>query len=353
MFEIGTLTKDELRLIEKGPIAVFLLVAVADGKIDDKELKMFSKMVERVLEKDSHELTKRMMLMALLGAEELMPLLLNSGNPEGVLREFAQLLDHKVGDPDATHVKLTLIGLAKKIGEASGGFLGFGKKISEDEEIAIARIAEILNSSSAQPAPKLTDEELEAWDGEKSRMLEVFLGKEHDMVLHAMIPYAVGGTLDLYYYPNDIEGVAIATKELAETPSSGSGNDHFTVYELAMFTKYSLDMDQAYNADVPFGRAHLNINSILNTIAGYSSEATLNPNETCEFPGEMKDIGGKCLIFDAYNSPSSANFGVLAVIEIFRSEMEFARANGGAALLQKLKDAGCYPYSDMERNPVV
>jgi len=47
--------------------------------------------------------------------------------------------------------------------------------------------------------------------------MEAILGKEHDMVMHAMIPYAIGGGLDLYYFPNKIEGVAIATKELSES----------------------------------------------------------------------------------------------------------------------------------------
>jgi hypothetical protein len=43
----------------------------------------------------------------------------------------------------------------------------------------------------------------------------------------------------------------------------------------------------------------------------------------------------------------------MVVMEIFRKEMDFARANGGAALLEKLKLAGHYPYSDLDRDPVV
>jgi len=41
-----------------------------------------------------------------------------------------------------------------------------------------------------------------------------------------------------------------------------------------------------------------------------------------------------------------------AIIEVFRSEMDFARENGGASLLQRLDDAGHYPYSDLDREPV-
>jgi hypothetical protein len=32
--------------------------------------------------------------------------------------------------------------------------------------------------------------------------------------------------------------------------------------------------------------------------------------------------------------------------------MEFSRANGGEELFKKLKEAGYYPYSDLDRKPV-
>ena len=67
-------------------------------------------------------------------------------------------------------------------------------------------------------------------------------------------------------------------------------------------------------------------------------------------------MGGKCLIFDAYTSPGDAGpdgLGLLLVMEIFRSEMEYAMQNGGSALLTLLKDHGHYPYSDLNRSPVV
>ena len=44
--------------------------------------------------------------------------------------------------------------------------------------------------------------------------------------------------------------------------------------------------------------------------------------------------------------------GLLAIIEIFRSEMEFAREHGGEELLSQLKEHGHYPYSDLDRDPV-
>ena len=211
----------------------------------------------------------------------------------------------------------------------------------------------MFGKKEPEPMPEVDEEMLELWATEKDRLMEQILGKEHDMVMHAMIPYAVGGALDLYYYPNEIEGVGIATKELSVSPQEGSGNDVFGLYELVMFTRHALDLDAAKDPETPFGKAHGNICSFLNVMAPYSAQATLNPRETCEFPQEMEGVGGKCLIFDAYEMPvAGGGFGVLLVIEVFRSEMEFARENSGAELLQRLKDAEFYPYSDLDRPEV-
>jgi hypothetical protein len=69
----------------------------------------------------------------------------------------------------------------------------------------------------------------------------------------------------------------------------------------------------------------------------------------------MPRVGEKCLIFDGYACHSddvAENFGLLAIIEVFRSEMEYARKHGGAQLLKRLKSKGYYPYSDLDREPV-
>jgi hypothetical protein len=200
------------------------------------------------------------------------------------------------------------------------------------------------------------DEAARNWYDRKSELMEQSLGPAHGTVMHSIIPYPVGG-LDLYYYPlvPDTAGTAIATKELSELPDQGSSNEFYRSYELVMFTRHALDLDSADDLDTAFGRIHRTINAILDCIAPYSAEATLNPRETCEFPEDMKAVGGRCLIFDGYTPHSEDQvqpFGLLAVIEVFRSEMDFARENGGAALIARLKEKGAYPYSDLDRDPV-
>ena len=194
------------------------------------------------------------------------------------------------------------------------------------------------------------------WDKKKSKYLESLLGKEHDIVMHAIIPFAIGGGLDLYYYPNGISGTAIATKELVDCDGNGPSNKVYPAYELVMFTKHTLNLDDAKDDMTPFGRAHRNLNSILNLIARYSTEATLNPKDTCEFPKEIEGVGGKCLVFDGYSPTDNlgpGRMGLLLIMEVFRSEMTFAMENNSDKLLQMLKDASHYPYSDLDRQPVV
>lgn len=200
-------------------------------------------------------------------------------------------------------------------------------------------------------APEEPDDN--AWDDQKSERMEAILGKEHNMVMHALIPYEIGGGFDLYYYPHGIPGTAIATKELAPSPGEGSSNDLFDCYELVMFTRHPVNLDEADDENTDFGRAHTLIERILACIGPYSEQATLNPNETCEFPEDMERIGGKCLIFDSYPSDAQkSDFGLLTPIHIHRSEMDFAREHGGRVLIDRLKDAGHYPYSDLDRPPV-
>ena len=217
------------------------------------------------------------------------------------------------------------------------------------------RIKQFFTRSKPQPEEDPTEKIAAEWDETKSKFMQVFLGREHDMVMHAIIPFAVGGTLDLYYYLDMIPGTTIATKELTTLPAEGSSNRIFACYEIAMFTRHELNLELARNKSTPFGHAHSTINHILNCIGPYSADVMLNPNETCEFPADMPDVGGKCLIFDAYgvqNLEERQLFGIMAIIEIHRSEMDFARAEGGAKLIERLKEAGHYPYSDLDRQPV-
>jgi hypothetical protein len=62
-----------------------------------------------------------------------------------LLQKTGALLDRKLNADDANKVKVTLVMIGKHIAESSGGgFLGFGKKISKDEKLALAGIIHCL-----------------------------------------------------------------------------------------------------------------------------------------------------------------------------------------------------------------
>ncbi len=132
------------------------------------------------------------------------------------------------------------------------------------------------------------DEIAQQWYETKTAMMVDLLGAEQEVVMHALIPYCVGGGLDLYYFPNGIPGTAVATKELCELPGKGSTNDDFDNYELVMFTRHPISLKDAKDRSSPFGAVHRSINAILGCIAPYSAQAKLNPRETCEFPEDME-----------------------------------------------------------------
>ena len=54
-----------------------------------------------------------------------------------------------------------------------------------------------------------------------------------------------------------------------------------------------------------------------------------------------------------HTDPVAGKFGLLAVIEVFRSEMLYAASTAAANCIELLKSKGHYPYSDLEdRSPV-
>jgi hypothetical protein len=193
-----------------------------------------------------------------------------------------------------------------------------------------------------------------SWLDKKLAWMEHWLGEEHDQVCQSAVPFDQGGGLDLHYYPNTWEGTGIATQTLSRGPDRGPSNVAFKNYELLMVTPESLDLDAAFDLESDFGRAHHSIMVTLECIARFSLETTLNPGETCEFPSSLGVIGGHCLIFDGIGvQAEQIEFGVLLLIDIHPDEMTFALEHGGGELLDRLRKAGHYPYSDRKRKSVV
>ena len=186
--------------------------------------------------------------------------------------------------------------------------------------------------------------------------LEFVMGKSADLVGHAIIPFDLGGAVDMYYFPNGIKGTGFATMELLQPDGTGPVPNKLGTYELVAFTK--LDYVQDKEETNPFNIIERRACGILTGIGSYSFSAKLDPLETCEMPTKEGEPN-ICLIFDEFK-PEGKEFtvgnrkhGLLLIMEVHRDEMEFAINNGTAKLIEKLKDAGYYPYSDLDRKSVI
>lgn len=203
---------------------------------------------------------------------------------------------------------------------------------------------------------EFTEEEYEKDYELKSEGLENVLGKMHHLVGHAIIPFAVGGAVDMYYFPNHIKGTGFATMELLDPDGNGPKKNRIGTYELVAFTKY--DYNTSEDTQTPFNLMERKACGFLTAIGMYASQAVLNPKETVEIPnGENEE--NTCLIFDLYERDGkqfkvgTRTHHLLLCMQLFRSEMDYARANGSEQLFNLLKEKGYYPYSDLDRAPVL
>ena len=224
-----------------------------------------------------------------------------------------------------------------------------------------------LFAKRTQPTkPWFTDEEYNSDYKLKLQGLESVLGKVHNMVGHAVHPFAFGGMVDMYYFPNHIKGTGFATMELINPDGNGPLPNEYGTYELVAFTKHDYGDDA--EDQTPFQRIERRMCWIFSSLGMYSREAVLRPNEACILhPDHEEDI---CLAFDLYQ-PDNREFQIgdrkhhlLLCVEVFKSELEYvheqkngskvyAYNNGAEELFNKLKQAGVYPYSDLDRESVV
>lgn len=211
-----------------------------------------------------------------------------------------------------------------------------------------------------QKSEEISEQQFDEFFNLKEKAMENILGEMYGVVGHAIIPFQIGGAVDMYYFPNTIEGTTFATMELIEFETRGPIPNRNGMFELIAFTKHKVNKRIGEMADPedPFEKIERRMCGVFTRIGNYSFQAKLEPGETCEIPGKEGEEN-ICLIFDEYRSEGKVfmikgkNYGLLICIELFRSEMEYAMQYGSQELFSLLKQKGYYPYSDLDRQPVV
>ena len=204
------------------------------------------------------------------------------------------------------------------------------------------------NKGEVRPSA-FSDEEFNQHYEQKKQGLERILGPMYEYVGHAIMPFSVGGSVDMYYFPNHKPGTAFVTMELIQPDGSGPVANWHGTYEFVAFSKHQLSNSEDAKE---FNSIERRLCGIFTKIVFYAFDAKLNPNDTCEVPNDDKP--NNSIIFSKYDdfSIGDSKHHLLLCIEVFASELAFARENSTSQLIEKLRDAGHYPYSDLDRLPV-
>ena len=243
----------------------------------------------------------------------------------------------------------------------------------------------------------------------KTQYYEKILGKQFTLCIEPEGSLSEGGRLGVYYYRKSrYGGVFLLTKQLASPEFFRPVCDGFDSYELAIASREPFFFDD-------FGRELPNYEELALTYAnlyGYLTQAaqyvwnnvSVAPYHTLELADEKNPL---YFVFDALDKPeiieveASARdalddyamqsestqksqealsldealqmysdsesdmsekrnesvkhtFGVLVMIALHKSEIEYIRAHAGSAkiLLQKLKEQNRWPFSDLTRPPI-
>lgn len=139
------LTDEHRQALTLAPLLVFLLVAAADGTIDEKEVKAFQKELIHGIATDS-DLMLGVIVRLLANFEQYMGVLqANKVNPIESIIDISVILRERVAEDEAEKFKRAMLSIGKKVAEASGGLFGvFGSKISKQEQAALDALAALL-----------------------------------------------------------------------------------------------------------------------------------------------------------------------------------------------------------------
>jgi len=182
----------------------------------------------------------------------------------------------------------------------------------------------------------------EEWWNARTEAMQVILGPMDDMVVHAVIPFdfgfEAGGLADVISFSGYLDGIVYATSELigrdAQIP-----ND-LVNYELMI----------CFRKRDEWGP------NLLSRLAYYTRDARLNPRETMElgsFSPEGSTLAGFLFYKFATFRVRDRNAGLLPCLGITQAEMEACMGGKTDHVIQRLKEAGIYPYTDFERPSVI
>lgn len=143
--EDSELKEEEWDVLSLGLVATFVLVATADGKVGDKEIKAFADFIEVLT--DAADLSPAVQAAARISNnfDKLLLIVLSGTVPKPqYVFDALELVALRLSTQDLQAYKQIAMTIAEKTAEAEGGFLGLGSKISAEERKVLDGLKELL-----------------------------------------------------------------------------------------------------------------------------------------------------------------------------------------------------------------
>jgi len=171
-------------------------------------------------------------------------------------------------------------------------------------------------------------------------VLEAKLGRKDEAVIHAIVGFEFGGPPDLLLFSNapGIRGVFYVTSDLLffeRQPRNSLGR-----YEAAI----CLPTENKWAEHILYKLSQATVEEAFDV--GHTADITAWVDSECI----MKGLLFVELVSFDYGGQS---FGALLCVGVTRTELDYALEHGSADLLGRLKAAGAFPVTDLNRASVV
>lgn len=175
------------------------------------------------------------------------------------------------------------------------------------------------------------------WDARKAA-LESVLGPAEDTVLHAVVPFHLGGQADVLAFHKHIAGRVAATCELLGEPSQKQNLQG--TYELMIADRDGNDWGP----------------NVISKLARYTCDAVLQPGQTMDIGSAVppkSTIAG--FFFDDYKRMKyeGQDAGLLLCIGLTADEVAACRKGKRQEVYDALKAQKVFPYTDLFRPSVL
>ncbi|MBQ0753664.1 MAG: hypothetical protein KBT87_05945 [Gammaproteobacteria bacterium] len=148
----GVCVNESDGIIAQAPFVIFYLVSAADGNVDKKEIEAFQGQCLALalgLKRLVGEGVQGIFVQHLGDMQAVMGrVVAELGSAEGAVESLTRIrgaVDDSYPEGEALAIKQFLFQIGHQIASASGGFLGFGSRVSKEEKAVLAAIAQVFN----------------------------------------------------------------------------------------------------------------------------------------------------------------------------------------------------------------